>query len=126
MIVLDTVTLIYWTLFPNLLTNLAKRAITDADTLVISSISIWEIAIKAKRGRIDLGVSLEEYVNRLTRLENFDIRSVDVETWLGTAGLDWEHRDPADRAIVATAILLDCPLVTPDRAIRSFYADTIW
>ena len=50
MIVLDTVTLIYWTLFPNLLTNLAKRAITDADTLVISSISIWEIAIKAKRG----------------------------------------------------------------------------
>jgi PIN domain nuclease of toxin-antitoxin system len=125
-IVLDTVTLIYWTLFPHLLTTAASQAITEAEKLVISSISIWEFAIKAKRGRIDLTVSLEEYVSRLVQLKNLEIRSVDVETWLTTSGLDWAHRDPADRTIVATATLLDCPLVTPDRVIGNFYPATVW
>ena len=35
-------------------------------------------------------------------------------------------RDPVDRALVATAQLYDCPLITSDEAIQRFYAKSIW
>jgi PIN domain nuclease of toxin-antitoxin system len=126
MVVLDTVALVYWTVLPNRLTQAASRAINNADIIAISSISIWEIAIKAKRGHIDLSISLEEYINRLAKLDSLEIRPVDVETWVLSAGFDWPHRHPADRVIVATATLLNCPLITSDRVIGEFYAATIW
>ncbi len=40
--------------------------------------------------------------------------------------LDWEHRDPADRAIVSTAMLLNAPLIATDRKIAAFYERTLW
>lgn len=126
MVVLDTVALVYWTVAPNRLTPTASRAINGADSIVVSSISIWEIAVKAKRGHIDLSVSLEEYINRLAKLESLEIRPVDVETWVLSVGLSWTHHDPADRVIVATATILNCPIVTSDRVIGDFYAPTIW
>jgi PIN domain nuclease of toxin-antitoxin system len=46
--------------------------------------------------------------------------------WVVAASLDWQHRDPADRVIVATATLLKCPLITSDRVIADFYTSTIW
>jgi len=37
-----------------------------------------------------------------------------------SVSLDWEHRDPADRVIVATALQQGVPLLTKDAAIRGF------
>jgi len=39
--------------------------------------------------------------------------------------LDWAHRDPADRVIVATAQARSLPLVTKDERLLSFYPNTI-
>ena len=52
--------------------------------------------------------------------------AVDTETWLANLELSWDHRDPADRTIVATAVVNDCPLVTSDRAMRDFYPCAVW
>jgi|CXWJ01.1.fsa_nt_gi PIN domain nuclease of toxin-antitoxin system len=126
MIVLDTAALLYWTEFPSRLTRSAYEAISQAQTIIISSISIWEIALKAKRGHIDLSVSLEDYIKRLQKVKALDIRAVNLDMWVVAASLDWQHRDPADRVIVATATLLKCPLITSDRVIADFYTSTIW
>ena len=126
MVVLDTSALLYWTLDPERLSSAAGRAIGDADRLVISSISVWEIALKVQRGKLTIPLSKTEYVNRLERLEKLEILAVDVRTWLENLELKWEHRDPADRTIVATARLLGCPLIASDSEIGSFYGETIW
>ena len=47
-------------------------------------------------------------------------------TWLKNLELTWDHKDPADRTIVATATLFSCPLITSDPEIRSFYANAVW
>ncbi len=126
MIVLDTSTLLFWTLDPVRLSERAHQAIKREDRLVISSISVWEIALKVKRGKLDLPLSVNDYVERLDRLERLEIRSVDVRTWLENLWLDWDHSDPTDRTIVAIARRLDCPLVTSDQVIADFYQKTIW
>jgi PIN domain nuclease of toxin-antitoxin system len=126
LIVLDTSVLIYWNLDPVKLTEAAEQAIKEADQIIVSSISIWEMGLKANRGRLELPLSIAEYTQRLQKLERLEITPVDVNIWLENLSLNWGHRDPADRTIVATASLLNCPLVTSDRTIRAFYKQSIW
>lgn len=126
MIVLDTSALLFWTLDPDRLSERAARTILEADSIVISSISIWEIGLKVKRGKLQIPLSIDRYADRLQRLERLEIRDVDVLTWLQNLALRWEHRDPADRTVVATAQQLGCPLIASDREIASFYEKTIW
>ncbi len=126
MVVLDTSALIFWTLDPDSLSESAGQAIDESDQIMISSISVWEIGLKVKRGLLKIPLPISDYVDQLQRLEKLEILPVDVKTWLVNLNLDWEHRDPADRTIVATAVRLTCPLITSDRAIRSFYQGSIW
>ena len=126
MIVLDTSALIFWTLDRARLSEAAAQTISSTDRIALSSISIWEIGIKVKRERLFIPVSLQEFTDKLETIDRVDILPVDVLTWIKNIELDWDHRDPADRTIVATASLHACPLVTSDSAIRAFYSQTIW
>ncbi|MCK5803669.1 MAG: type II toxin-antitoxin system VapC family toxin [Lentisphaeria bacterium] len=98
---------------------------TPSNDFVVSSISLWEIALKVKRGKMDLGISVQEYVKRLSRLSNMEILDVTPRVWLHNVALDWDHRDPTDRTIVATADLENLPIVTRDERILRFYDRTV-
>ena len=126
MIVLDTSALIFWTLDPQRLSPKAKQAIEQADRILISSISIWEIALKVKHQKLDIPLPMNEYVDRLRQLGSLEILAVDIQTWLDNVDLLWDHRDPADRTIVALAARNNCPLITSDEMIANFFAKTIW
>ena len=126
MIVLDTSALIFWTLDRARLSEAAAQAIASTDRIALSSISIWEIGIKVKRKRLFIPVSIQEFTDKLDTIDRVDILPVDVLTWIKNIELAWDHRDSADRTIVATASLHACPLVTSDSAIRAFYSQTIW
>jgi PIN domain nuclease of toxin-antitoxin system len=126
MLLLDTSALLYWTLDPSSLSRSARDAIERADRIVVSSISIWEIGIKVKRGKLEIPLPIREYADRLGALESLEILPVDVQTWLDNLDLHWEHRDPANRTIVALALRFKCPLVTSDRIIAGYYPETVW
>ena len=126
MIVLDTSALIYWTLDQDRLSEAAWNTIEGAEQIVVSSISVWEIALKVKRSKLEIPLPVADYVDRLQRIEILEILPVDVQTWLDNLDLEWEHRDPADRTIVAVATRLACPLISSDRVIADFYPKTIW
>ena len=126
MVVLDTSALLFWTLDRPRLSVAAASTIADADRVLVSSISIWEIGIKVSKGRLSIPVPVREYAERLQLVDRVEILPVDTETWLTNLDLQWEHRDPADRSIVATALLRSCPLVTSDTTIRAFYPQSVW
>ncbi len=128
MLILDTCGLIWWTLDPEKLSDSAAKAchtISDEGAFA-SSISIWEIGIKVKKGKLDIGLSLREYARRLNTLGTLKLIPVDENIWIESVLLEWEHRDPADRVIVATAKINNLPIITKDRIIRDFYEKTIW
>lgn len=127
-LVLDTSALLMWTLAPERLTKPAARAIAKAKPigLLASAISLWEIGLKVQQKKLMLGLEFAEYVRRLELVAELTLLPVDVRTWLHTLELDWSHRDPADRVIVATADLRGVPLVTSDVTIGKFYPETIW
>lgn len=123
--VLDTSALLFWTAEPGRLSRPAAHAIQTAGTLIVSSISIWEIGLKVVRGHLTLPTTLRDFTQRLKAV-GVDIRPVDEECWLRNLELRWSHRDPADRTIVALALLMNAPLVSSDATIAGFYPKTIW
>ncbi|HCE45306.1 MAG TPA: PIN domain nuclease [Lentisphaeria bacterium] len=127
-VLLDTCALIWWTSDTDKLSEKAFEACNKIKShgAFISSVSIWEIGIKIKNKKIDIGCSISEFVNNIYEIDKLEIIPVDEITWLQNLSLDWEHKDPADRTIVATAKLRNIPIITKDPLIRNFYSKTIW
>jgi len=126
MVVLDTSALIFWTLDSTKLSAKAAGIIASTDRIAVSAISIWEVGIKAKRQKLTLPLSLQEYTDRIKHVNKVDIVPVDERIWIKSLDLDWEHRDPADRVITATAILRECPLITSDSLLLAYYPGAVW
>lgn len=125
-ILLDTSALFRWTVEPDKLTQTARQTIDSASRVLVSSISIWEIGIKARKEKLTLHGTLAEYIELLEQAERVELLPVTTAIWFKTVELDWDHKDPADRVIVATALLHNCPLVTSDGEIHQFYNRSIW
>jgi PIN domain nuclease of toxin-antitoxin system len=129
MIVLDTHALLWWTLDPD---KLSPAAVARLGTIekqggFASSISIWELGIKIQRGKLDLGMPIDEFTRRIAKTQAIQLLAVDTATWLRSLELPWDHRDPADRVIVATAVLQGVPLLTADAEIHRFAGvECIW
>ncbi|MDF1569494.1 MAG: type II toxin-antitoxin system VapC family toxin [Spirochaetaceae bacterium] len=125
-ILIDTNVLLFSMQERSRLTGQAANALESADEILFSSISIREIGIKNQKGNLPLPFNLEEMIYHLESVENLTIVPIDARIRLKNIALEWDHRDPADRTIVATALLKNVPIVTADRYIRDFYSRTIW
>ena len=88
-----------------------------AGEALISDITLLEIAMLAKKDRIELAVSVEEYLRGIQR--NYPPMSISSEIAALAMDLDLPHADPFDRIIVATARHHDLPLLTRDKNISS-------
>lgn len=125
---LDTCALLWYSLDDEKLSAKAKLECEKIPRTgaAVSAISIWEIGLKIKNGKLDINTSIADYVNRLRRMGTIEIIPVDEDIWLKNLALDWQHRDPADRTIVATAILKKMPIITSDKIISNYYDNVIW
>jgi PIN domain nuclease of toxin-antitoxin system len=85
-------------------------------TVIVPAISVWEVAMLASKGRIDLQPDADRWIR-----ENLQppvrLEPLHPEISLESCRLEDFHGDPADRLIVATALVLGVPLITADRQI---------
>jgi PIN domain nuclease of toxin-antitoxin system len=90
-------------------------------TIFLSPITAWEIALLVDTGRIELDIPVDAWVQRF--LDRPGIEGVPLAHRAAARSYQLhhlEHRDPADRLLIATAIELACPLVTYDERITEF------
>jgi len=128
-IALDTHVLLWWALDPERLSPAAVERLSTMERLggFASAISIWELGVKIQRGKLDIGISIDEFARRIEKSAIVELLPVTTATWLRSLDLAWDHRDPADRVIVATAILCGVPLLTADVEIHRFPGVTcVW
>ena len=77
---------------------------------------LWEVSLLLEHGRIKLRESFENWTSALLAKKGIDLAALDVDVITQAHHLRF-HGDPFDRAIVATAKLMDVPLITRDEAI---------
>ena len=100
------------------LSRAALQSIKDAEregNLRISVISIWELAMLEKRGRLALPMNIRMWVEQALSKPGIAVAPLTPEIALESVHLPGEmHGDPADRMLLATARVLGARLVTKD------------
>ncbi len=102
------------------------RARQDGDGLAISAVTLLELAMLSSKGRIQLKISLESFMNNVEA--RFLVLPITGRICVQAFDLPTNYpKDPMDRIIGATAMVEGLALVTADRAIRnSRVLPTIW
>ena len=94
----------------------AKKLQQFSGTAIISAISQWEVSMLSMKGRLNLLPDEESWFS-----ENLEppvsLTPLTAEISITSCRLPDFHGDPADRIIVATALVLGIPLITADEKI---------
>ena len=90
-------------------------------TIYLSAVSVWEIAMLVEAGRIEFHIPVEVWVDRFLAQPGTAPIALNHRAAARSYQLhELARRDPADRLLIATAIELECPLVTYDGPITRF------
>ena len=123
-LLLDTHALLWALAKPEKLPARAADAITSPrNTVYVSAVNTWELAIKASLGRVRLPFAdLPGTIERA----GFAELAITIAHSLRVRDLPPHHRDPFDRLLVAQAVDEGLNLVSGDSAIRSYPVQTLW
>jgi len=117
-LLLDTHVWLWSLLEPELLAAPAIGALTKPNCEIwLSPLSSWELLSALERGRIKSDRRPLEYVDSLLRGLPAREAAFTHRVVLESRRLEWKHKDPVDRFLVATARIYDLTLVTADREI---------
>jgi PIN domain nuclease of toxin-antitoxin system len=126
-VLLDTCVVIWATLTPSTLSRLAKEIIADqANGVLVSAATAWEIATKVRIGKLAGAEKLEHDFLQVMENAGYTLLAIDTECALRAGRLIADHRDPFDRMIAAQALALDIPVLSPDPQLDQFVIRRIW
>jgi len=131
MTILDTHSLVWLVSNPEKLSKKASgyldRQIKKGEILV-SSISVWEIYLLVKKGRLELSMDVGAWLGKVEQLAFLQFVPIDNTIAANSVMLPGDlHEDPADRMIVATAREYGAKLVTSDTRLLSYpHVQTVW
>ena len=117
-LLLDTHIWLWSLLDPGELTSAVRDAVLEAANEVwLSPISLWEVVLLTERGRLDLDLPVDRWIEEALR--NVPVTEAPLTNRIvgRSCRIELAHRDPADRFLVATASALDLTLVTADQRL---------
>ena len=120
-LLLDTNVFLWW-VNQSRLSAAAREAIGEPlESVFVSAVVIWEIAIKRNLGRLDAPADIERHIS----LNNFRPLFINLAHASAAGSLPRHHDDPFDRMLVAQAQVEGLTLVTRDRALAPYGVPTI-
>lgn len=99
---------------------------SGANDVFVSAASAWELAIKVRLGRIDLGASVEHFVPDQMARNSYLPLPVLFAHATKVSSLPDVHGDPFDRLLIAQAMIEDLALVTADRTLKGYGIKIVW
>jgi len=125
-VLLDTHAFLWFMAGDARLSQKAREAMSDENAeLFLSAASVWEMAIKAALGRLQLPLPVADYVAEKIH-DGFQVMPIDWVHAAAVQKLPFHHRDPFDRLIIAQAQIEKLPLVSGDRTFRKYDIHLIW
>ena len=124
-ILLDTNAFAWALQGPGQLSSSAQRAMTAANRIYMSPISMFEITQKVRVGKWPAMAAIASNLAAYVALQGVTVVPLDVIICAAAGSMAWTHKDPFDRMIAATALHLGCPLVSSDAVFDGIVA-RIW
>jgi PIN domain nuclease of toxin-antitoxin system len=115
-LLLDTQALLWWLDGTRLSDTITERIADPAELVAVSAASIWEAAIKAALGKLEVPESLATAVGE----EGFEPLPITLDHAERAGALPPHHRDPFDRMLIAQALAEGLTVVTHDPAFEPY------
>ena len=126
-VLLDTHTLLWWFTDDDRLSTTARDIIgDDANDVLVSAASAWEIATKQRLGKLDEVPQAADRFAELVTADGFRHLPITHLHSLRAGGYEVPHRDPFDRMLAAQSELERLALVTKDPMFSLFGVETLW
>lgn len=125
-VLLDTQALIWLAREPQKLSPSAMTYLKFANELLLSYASVWEMAIKVKTGKMQLGLPLEEFIETNVEKHVLKLLLITLPHIYHTQQLPLHHRGPFDRLLIAQSITENIPVVSSDAAWDAYGVNRIW
>jgi len=125
-LLLDTHTVLWFLGGNNEISGKARTLIMDsANQPMVSIVSLWEMAIKFSIGKLRLEKGL---LHLFGMIENngFQILPLTEQHILTVATLNFNHRDPFDRVLIAQALVEKLVVLTGDNEFKNYKVNIIW
>ena len=124
---LDTHAFLWWIVDSTRLSRVAYQAIaSEANEIVVSAASAWEIATKHRIGKLPEGGVVASDVAGYIAGQGFDALPISVADAQRAGGLPGIHRDPFDRMIIAQALRRDLSIVSIDAKFDRYGVSRLW
>ncbi len=121
MLLLDTCTLLWLAADQSRLSENAKNAIREnIGSLFVSSISAFEIAVKARSRKLELPMNPGNWFEKVLNHHGLQELTINSSIAVRSVALPPLHNDPCDRFIIATALQNSMDLVTSDALIAQY------
>ncbi len=125
-VLLDTHAVLWAALDPRKLGGAARKTLQGSATVLLSAVSLWEIAILSSLGRISMTLTIEELAAACEKNLGAQLVAIEPAHLDALAALPFHHRDPFDRLLVAQALCLGAAIVSKDSALDAYGAARIW
>ena len=126
-LLLDTHALLWFLTNDSSLNARARGAIEDsANTTHVSSVSLWEVAIKFALGKLKLPAPYADIFPRQLELNGFALLPITPAHCAALLTLPFHHRDPFDRLLLAQAKAESMTLVTDDGQFGPYRVPLLW
>jgi PIN domain nuclease of toxin-antitoxin system len=123
---LDTHTFLWQLKSPEVLPDRVSMILGDRSTTVmVSLVTPWEIAIKAKTGKLDAADILDRFEAKVLKAK-FNMLETTVQHVIRGGSLPLHHRDPFDRLLIAQAFELRIPILSNDTVLDLYGVQRIW
>ena len=124
---LDTNAFLWFISGSDRLSDKARNHMADFDNdLVLSTASLWEMAIKVSLGKLELLAPFDQLIPAQLEKNAIDILPIEPDHISGIITLEFHHRDPFDRLIIAQGITEETPIITSDSAFAKYPVEVIW
>jgi PIN domain nuclease of toxin-antitoxin system len=126
-VLVDTHPFLWALLHDHRLTPKAKQILrSDEQELVFSLVSLWEIAIKIKTGKLNTIGSSVTYIRDEMDAYGMQLLPIRYEHILQLESLPHHHSDPFDRLLIAQALTESLPILSGDRAFANYGIKLVW
>ncbi|HXC26779.1 MAG TPA: type II toxin-antitoxin system VapC family toxin [Stellaceae bacterium] len=126
-ILLDTHVLLWWLSGNEVLSMPARAAIADdGNETFVSAVSVWEIAIKYKQGRLPTASSLIGDIDGTIVRHGFYAIPITMQDGERAGDLALHHKDPFDRMLIAQALTHSLTLISNERLFDRYGVARLW
>ena len=122
---LDTHTFLWFVMGNPRITERLRAQIEDNENFV-SIVSIWEIAIKYRIGKLNLEVPFDDFIDRQIVPNGIQLLDIKLEHLKIVSALPLHHRDPFDRLLIAQAIVEDILIISADKVFSLYPVRLMW